>query len=199
MRTLGNILWYFPFFGFVDAILVYILGLILTITIIGAPLGLGLMELGKFLFAPFSYEMVSQKDLNIKQSKAWETYSTFVMIIYLPFGICLCLITVFQVGLLFLSIVGIPVALVLAKSLGTYFNPVNKKCVHRSVAQEIEKRKAQAYVSKAFEGRTASELSAKAGTPLERGKAFCSNCGGALATDDKFCPNCGQGAQQEVI
>jgi hypothetical protein len=28
----------------------------------------------------------------------------------------------------------------LAKSLGTVFNPVNKKCVHRAVCNEIERR-----------------------------------------------------------
>jgi uncharacterized membrane protein YccF (DUF307 family) len=40
---------------------------------------------------------------------------------------------------LIFSIVGIPVALVLAKSVGTYFNPVNKKCVPQEVADEITK------------------------------------------------------------
>jgi len=52
MRTLGNILWHFPFFGFVNAIVVYLFGLILTATVVAAPIGLGLMRFGKFLFAP---------------------------------------------------------------------------------------------------------------------------------------------------
>lgn len=148
MRTLANILWYFPFFGFIDAIIVYVLGLILTATVIAAPIGLGLMELGKFLFAPFTYEMVSKKDLNIEQNKLWKTYSTIVMILYLPLGLCLSVLTVLQIAGLFISIVGIPVAVVLAKSLPTYLNPVNKKCVHRAVAEEIERRKAQAEIAK---------------------------------------------------
>ncbi|MCW5775741.1 MAG: YccF domain-containing protein [Phycisphaeraceae bacterium] len=41
MRTLGNILWHFPFFGFVNAIIVYFFGLLLTITVVAAPIGSG--------------------------------------------------------------------------------------------------------------------------------------------------------------
>lgn len=148
MKTLGNILWHFPFFGFVNATVVYLLGLILTATVIAAPIGLGLMEFGKFLFAPFGHAMISKSDLNVEQNPAWKTYSTIVMIIYFPFGLMLALLAVFQVAALFITIIGIPVALVVAKSLGTYLNPVNKKCVHSAVVDELESRKAKAEVAK---------------------------------------------------
>ena len=50
MKTIGNILWHFPFFGFVTAICTWLFGAILTATVIAAPIGLGLMEYGKLLF-----------------------------------------------------------------------------------------------------------------------------------------------------
>jgi uncharacterized membrane protein YccF (DUF307 family) len=148
MKTLGNILWHFPFFGFVNAILVYLLGLILTATVIAAPIGLGLMEFGKFLFSPFGHAMVSKSDLKAEQNPTWKTYSTIVMVLYFPFGLFLALAAIIQVVFLCLTIIGIPVALVVAKSLGTYLNPVNKKCVHSAVVDELERRKAQAEVSR---------------------------------------------------
>lgn len=148
MKTLGNILWHFPFFGFVNAILVYVLGFILTATVIAAPIGLGLMEFGKFLFAPFGHAMVSKSELNAEQNEAWKTYSTIVRVLYFPFGIILSIMAIVQVCLLFITVIGIPVALVIAKSLGTYFNPVNKKCVHQAVVDELDKRKAQVEISK---------------------------------------------------
>ncbi len=148
MRALGNILWYFPFFGFVSAGVTWVIGLLLTVSIIAAPIGLGLMEYGKYLLAPFSNEMVSKSELNIEQNQAWKTYSTIVMILYLPIGAIMAIAAVIQTGLLFLTIIGIPMALVVAKSIGTYFNPVNKKCVHRAVKLELEKRKAQAAIDK---------------------------------------------------
>jgi uncharacterized membrane protein YccF (DUF307 family) len=142
MRTLGNILWHFPFFGFVQAALTWLLGLILTITVIAAPIGRGLMEYGKFLFAPFSKAMVSRSALNEKQNDVWKAYSMVVTVIYIPLGLILAIICILQIAGLFVSIAGIPLAIVLAKSLGTFFNPVNKKCVPRAVAEEIERRSA---------------------------------------------------------
>ena len=143
MRTLGNILWHFPFFGFISAALTYVIGLLLTITVIAAPIGQGLMEYGKFLFSPFSSSMVSKSDLGIEQNDAWKAYSTIVMIVWLPFGLLLGLLVVLQSAFLFITIIGIPVAVVLAKSLGTYVNPVGKKCVSRAVSEEMDRRQAQ--------------------------------------------------------
>lgn len=148
MKTLGNILWHIPFMGFISAIFVYLFGLVLTATVVAAPIGLGLMELGKFLFSPFGHAMVSKDDLNIEQNQKWKMYSTIVRVIYFPFGLLFTILAIFQVVFLFFTIVGIPVAIVVAKSLGTYLNPVNKKCVHSAVADELERRVAQAEVSR---------------------------------------------------
>jgi len=143
MKTLGNIIWHFPFFGFVSAIVVYLLGLLLTVTVIAAPIGLGLLEYGKFLFWPFGYAMISKKELNVEENSAWQTYSTIIMILYFPIGLISAFIAILQVAGLFVSIIGIPSALVIAKSLGTFVNPVNKTCVHVAIAEEIERKKAQ--------------------------------------------------------
>jgi uncharacterized membrane protein YccF (DUF307 family) len=148
MRTLGNILWHFPFFGFVTAIFYWLLGALLTITIVAAPIGLGLMEFGKFLFAPFGHAMISKSYLKIEQNLVWKAYSTIVMIIYLPFGIIGFVLSVIQVAALCVTIVGIPIALVIAKSLGTILNPVNKKCVHAAVVEELDRRRAQAEIAR---------------------------------------------------
>ncbi len=126
MRTLGNVLWHVPFLGFVSAFFVFIFGALLTILVIPAPIGLGLMQYAKFLLAPFSNEMISQADINAQQNPLWKVWSTVCIILYLPFGIFFAIGTAMQVCLYFVTIVGIPVALVLAKSLGTYLNPVNK-------------------------------------------------------------------------
>lgn len=132
MKTIGNILWHFPFFGFITASLTWLLGALLTLTVIASPIGLGLMELGKLLFWPFGHRMVSEKQLNpsYKQNSLWKTYGLLVTIIYFPFGLILVFFAIIQVILLCISIVGIPVALVVVKSLTTYLNPVGKKCTN---------------------------------------------------------------------
>lgn len=140
MRLLGNLIWLILFFGWFTAGFTYLLGLLFTITVVGAPIGLGLMEHGKFLFWPFGKVMISKSELDIKQNAAWKAYSTIVMIIYFPFGLILWIMSVMQILALFVTIIGIPVAMVLAKSLGTTFNPVNKKCVSVAIADEMARR-----------------------------------------------------------
>jgi uncharacterized membrane protein YccF (DUF307 family) len=143
MRLLGNILWYFPFFGFVTAAWTWLLGLLLTVLVIPAPIGLGLMQYGKFLFMPFSWSMISNADLRPEQTGGfWKTYSTIIMILYLPFGLISVIVAIFQIVLLAITIVGIPMALILAKSLGTFLNPVGKVCVSHYVKDEVMRTKA---------------------------------------------------------
>ncbi len=129
MRLLGNILWHFPFLGFLTALGALLWGLFLVILVIPAPIGLSLIQYARFLLAPFSYEMVDRGELPIKQNPLWRAYSFIIMLLYLPFGIFFTLAVLFQIIGLFLSIVGIPVALVLIKSLPVFLNPVNKVCV----------------------------------------------------------------------
>lgn len=132
MRTLGNIIWHFPFLGFIDALVTFLIGGFLVITVAGMPLGLGLIQLSKFLLAPFSHEMVDKKTLDSKQNELWRAFGIFVWIFYFPIGLVISAITVVKIAGLFISIVGIPVAMVMAKSLGTIFYPVDKVCVpHR--------------------------------------------------------------------
>ena len=70
-----------------------------------------------------------------------HAYSTIVSILYLPFGLIFVVLSVIQIVALCFTIVGIPVALVVAKSLGTALNPVNKICVRSAVVEELERRR----------------------------------------------------------
>jgi uncharacterized membrane protein YccF (DUF307 family) len=149
MRTLGNIIWHIPFMGFVSAFFTFLIGGLLVLTVVGAPIGLGLLQLSRFLLTPFTMSMISRRDLRHDQNKLWLAFGFLVRILYFPFGLILAIITIFQIAGMFLSIVGIPVALVLAKSLGTYFNPVNKVCVPVEVVDEVHRRKARAYADRA--------------------------------------------------
>ena len=92
--------------------------------------------------------MVSKTELNVEQNTAWKAYSTIVMVLYFPFGLFFTFIAVCQVVGLFPRIIGIPAALVVAKSLGTYLNPVNKKCVSAAVVNELERRKGKQEIDK---------------------------------------------------
>lgn len=100
------------------------------------------------MLTPFSSSLVSKEELKTDQNKLWKTFSVIVRILYFPFGLVLAIFNIAQIAGLFISIIGIPNALVLAKSLGTYFNPVNKICVPKAVETELDRRKAEQQVKK---------------------------------------------------
>lgn len=128
MKTIGNLLWNILFLGFMTAASTWLLGALLTLTVVAAPIGLGLMQLGILLFWPFGNTMVSRSELidGKEQNVLWKTYSIVIAIIYFPFGLILAFFALIQAVCLCFTIVGIPVALVVFKSLSTFLNPVNK-------------------------------------------------------------------------
>lgn len=128
MKTIGNLLWNILFLGFMTAASTWLLGALLTLTVVAAPIGLGLMQLGILLFWPFGNTMVSRSELidGKEQNVLWKTYSIVIAIIYFPFGLILAFCALIQAVCLCFTIVGIPVALVVFKSLSTFLNPVNK-------------------------------------------------------------------------
>ncbi len=129
LRTIANILWHIPFLGFLSALYAFLLGLLLTILVIPAPIGLGLIQYAIFLLFPFTRKMVDVSETGSKRNPIWAAYSTIIMILYLPFGLIAFIVGVIQCLGLALTIVGLPGAYIIFKSLGTYFCPVGKVCV----------------------------------------------------------------------
>lgn len=152
MRTLGNIIWHFPYCGFIKSLLYAIGGLFWCITIMGIPLGLGLFQLSLFMLAPFNKGLVTCKDLELltgeKQNEFVKVWSIIIRILYFPFGLFAAMSSVMMIAAEFVTLIGIPCGLVEAKALSTIFNPINKKCVPRAVAEEIERRKASNTLNK---------------------------------------------------
>lgn len=66
----------------------------------------------------------------------------------MPFGVIGFLSGVIQAIVLAITIIGIPLAIIVVKSLGVYFNPVGKVCVPISVGDEIRRRKENEEVKK---------------------------------------------------
>ncbi len=147
MRSLGNIIWHFPFFGFLSAFGAFLMGLLLVALIVTAPIGRGLIEYSRFLLAPYSRQMIPAKELRKEAGSVWAKYEQLVSILWFPFGLLLSCLLIFQIAFMFLSIIGIPLAIVLAKSVGTYLNPVGKICVTRAVAIELGRQEAKAYIA----------------------------------------------------
>ncbi len=148
MKTLLNIIWHFPFLGFLHAFWYALVGLFFCCTVILLPLGLGYLNFARYLLSPFSSAMIAKDDLykltGKKRNSATAAYSLVIRILYFPFGLLAAVSAILMIALQFVSIIGIPCAMVWARGLSTIFNPVGKVRVSKTVADEIERLKAQA-------------------------------------------------------
>ena len=101
MKFLGNILW-LVFGGIIIAIIYYIVGLLMCITIIGIPFGVQLFKLGTYALWPFGRDLVNGPNEP-------GCVSVLMNLIWILCGWWEIAILHFTVGLLFcLTIVGIP-------------------------------------------------------------------------------------------
>ena len=141
-----NILWHFPFFGFLFAFFYALFGAILCCTVVLYPVGLGFFQIARFLLTPFSSALVTRKELDLvrpeERSTAAAAFSTVITILYFPFGLIAAAGALFAMIGEFLSIIGIPCGIVWFKALPAIFMPVGKICVPKAVADEIARIKA---------------------------------------------------------
>lgn len=204
MRTFGNIIWHFPFLGFIHSIAYAIGGLFWCLTIIGIPLGLGLFQLSLFTLAPFSRRLVTRKDLEIvtgeKQNNVVKGWFFIIRILYFPMGLLLAIANALIIGLEFLSIIGIPCGLVLAKAFSTIFNPINKICVSITVAEEIDRVKSKKTLEK-YNNKTTSQnqtiiVQERSNDDIRNStstvyKTLCPQCNKEISKEWEHCPYCG--------
>lgn len=101
MRFLGNLIWLI-LGGLLTALMYWLVGLILCITIIGIPFGVQLFKIGNLALWPFGYELVPKTNSNgclqIVFNVVWVLLGWWeIALTHLVFGIVLCI-----------SIIGIP-------------------------------------------------------------------------------------------
>lgn len=213
MKTFGNIIWHFPFLGFLQSLAYAIGGVFWCITIIGIPLGMGLFQLSLFTLSPFSKRLVSRHDLEMitgeKQEDVIKGWFFIVRVLYFPLGLLMAIATIFIIIAQFISIIGIPCGIVETKALATIFNPVNKKCVPIAIAEEIERRKANNVLDK-YEKRSpeqnfttavldsnTNETKEKKATTAINSALTCPQCHKEMAKDWGLCPYCGYNPKEE--
>lgn len=101
MKGIGNILWLF-FGGLLIAMIYYLVGLLMCITVIGIPFGAQLFKLGTYSLWPFGHQIVNKPNepgcLSTLMNLLWILLGWWeIALLHLFFGLLLCL-----------TIIGIP-------------------------------------------------------------------------------------------
>lgn len=122
MKTLGNIIWIIMG-GFITAMMYWLAGLLLCITIIGIPFGVQLFKIGNMALCPFGHDLVPKANangcLNIIFNVLWICLGWWeIALTHLVFGLILCC-----------TIVGIPLGLQHFKLAIGSISPFGKEVV----------------------------------------------------------------------
>ena len=101
MNSIGNIIWLI-LGGLLTAILYWLGGLLLCITIVGIPFGVQLFKIGTYALWPFGHEMVNKPNepgcLSIVMNLLWVLLGWWeTALVHVVFGLIFCI-----------TIVGIP-------------------------------------------------------------------------------------------
>ena len=101
MKLLGNLIWIL-FGGFLIALIYFIVGIVMCVTIIGIPFGVQLFKLGAFALCPFGHEMVYRPTepgcVSTVMNLIWVLLGWWeIALLHLAFGVIFCI-----------TIIGIP-------------------------------------------------------------------------------------------
>ena len=148
MRSIYNVLWYFPFLGFLIAIYAAMFGLVCYIVIFLIPVGKGMFQLAKFYTAPFSFGLVRMQDYRPEEAKSYGALGVLMLLFWLPISLVFCITLAIPFLALGMSVVLIPAAITIGRSFGAVLNPIGVVCVPLEVAEEVERRRAQRLVDR---------------------------------------------------
>jgi uncharacterized membrane protein YccF (DUF307 family) len=135
MRTLGNILWFFPL-GLLSGISWYLAGLFLCLTIVGIPWARSCFSIGSFSFRPFGRDVISRKGLSGKDDLGTGALGILGNIIwFLVAGWWLALIHLSAAIICAVTIIGIPFAIQHLKLAAISLSPIGKTVVKKHLAE----------------------------------------------------------------
>lgn len=100
-HLLGNIIWLI-FGGLISALIYFVCGLLLCLTIIGIPFGIQCFKIGVLVLAPFGREVTSSS------SNTGCLSVLFNIIWLLSGGLCTAITHIFFGILFYLTIIGVP-------------------------------------------------------------------------------------------
>lgn len=142
MSTIGNIIW-FILGGWWNFLLYGFLGVLCCITIIGIPVGKALFQYAKLMVLPFGKEIVRETDIKGKEnvSAIRRVGGVIANIIWLPVGLVMFVGNILLAVVTAITIVGIPAAIVLARSAKFLIWPVGARVITKQEAEALQMRK----------------------------------------------------------
>nr|WP_237151593.1 YccF family protein [Oryzibacter oryziterrae] len=146
MRTGANILW-FLLGGWFLALTWLFGAVVMAISVIGLPWARACFEIAKLSLAPFGREVISHAELSGGDPLPVGIFRLLANLLWLPFGLVLTLSHLMHGCMMFVTIIGIPLALQDFKLAGISLFPVGKRVVLKEVAEAARAANAAAAIA----------------------------------------------------
>ena len=166
MALLGNIIW-FILVGWWNFLVYCFFGVLCCITIIGIPIGKSLFQYAKLMALPFGKVIVKETDIKGAENVSGirKVGGVIANIIWLPFGIIFFLSNIVIMIASAITIIGIPSAVVIAKSCKFLIWPVGAKVIKKDDMDNIRMQRAiDASMQKYANNQTAVTVNIQAPT-----------------------------------
>lgn len=139
MVLLGNIIW-FILFGWWSFLLYAVLGGICYITIIGIPIGKALFQYAKLMALPYGKVIIAETELKGKENVAAvrQVGGVIANIIWLPVGVLTFILNIGVMIAAAITIIGIPFAVVVARSCKFLLWPVGAKVITKEQYETLK-------------------------------------------------------------
>lgn len=146
MVALFNMIW-FLFFGFWTSILMFLLGVLMCITIVGIPVGKSLFQLSKLNAFPYGKVIIRETQLQGRNnvSVIRQLGGLILNTLWFPVGLILTLMYFIMGIVAAITIVGIPVAILYFKMAQFVLFPIGAKVItkkeaYASAAEALRRR-----------------------------------------------------------
>jgi len=146
MVALFNMIW-FLFFGFWTSILMFLLGVLMCITIVGIPVGKSLFQLSKLNAFPYGKVIIRETQLKGRNnvSVIRQLGGLILNTLWFPVGLILTLMYFIMGIVAAITIVGIPVAILYFKMAQFVLFPIGAKVItkkeaYASAAEALRRR-----------------------------------------------------------
>lgn len=142
MALLGNILW-FIFGGWWNFLLYGFLGCVCCVTIIGIPIGKALFQYAKLMLFPYGKVIVRETDIKGKENVAAirRAGGLIANILWLPVGVISFILNIGLMIACAITIIGIPFAVVIAKSCTFLLWPIGARVITKQEAETLRMEK----------------------------------------------------------
>ena len=123
-------IWHLLCLGFLSSLIVFLLGHGICMLKGGKSIGIGYINISKFLFNPTKYQLIFQNVSPFSSESEQIAYGRYIKLLYFPFGLFMFILVFVQAIVFIIITFGNHLGIVIIRASNCGFQPEHVKCIH---------------------------------------------------------------------